>query len=850
MEYNQQKSDFIGRAEIFSICSYHLEENIGIVLKGLPGAGISALGKKLALKFVGGDSNRYFIQKSKYRSEDDIFNSFDNFFNKNFNDDSLNKMLAYWKSPQTEGFKRPTSRRNKPYYPTGAEKTKAITGHIIGLLRKYGIVICYDDFHNASDTSPLRDLLNTFVMYEGGNPQKAKFRFIIVGRRKVQDFDLPQCDVPMLPKNALGQIVAQQVSWDDRWNDEVYRKFGRHIHLWKILAWQLRSKREVPENITDILNDPLIKQEAKKCWKEVWKFINNEEQQTLHKLAQHPEKYRVSAKLLNELLEKGLIIAQEVEDSTHYLPCEAFHQIIAHSNSANVFPPNATEHKPMPKYDKQKIQELLEGFDIQALRSFCLTTPEFEAVYGKLGRETGKDVVKRIITHADNTYAFETLLEWAKEKNPRRYNKVYASYIIGAGAETTPSEEKPSSSSKPSPTPSPAAKKTPTFKLQLTRLDEQNFTVRVIEGPRGGGEPIESKLPYSPAGLTAILKALYYPKYDPKKFTDSERKTLTELKLLYKTHFSSERYKQIGKTLYRALMPGEAHTALQVALNSDDAVSLELRFDPNAVELAQYPWELICDKNGQFLLLRSRVQLTRYISYNEKLPEFNVAHPWRLLYIKSRPTNLKPLDSQEESKIRQALTRLEKEKSIILEDLPNATYASLLDRLEEKEKPIHILHFDGHGVFARRCPHCEVMNYPHHSECQNEDCQGSLEGIEAYGFLAFEKKDTQSVTWIKSEKFGSLLSQQKIRLTVLSACRSGSVGGKELFNGTSPSLIQAGVPAVLSTQLPISVEGAGEFMYGFYKNLFFETLPEAVNDGRLRLQNEEWFIPTLYLRSK
>ncbi len=44
-------------------------------------------------------------------------------------------------------------------------------------------------------------------------------------------------------------------------------------------------------------------------------------------------------------------------------------------------------------------------------------------------------------------------------------------------------------------------------------------------------------------------------------------------------------------------------------------------------------------------------------------------------------------------------------------------------------------------------------------ELNSPDMYVDSTGIEAYGFLAFEKKDTQSVTWIKSEKFGSLWVQ-------------------------------------------------------------------------------------------
>ena len=82
--------------------------------------------------------------------------------------------------------------------------------------------------------------------------------------------------------------------------------------------------------------------------------------------------------------------------------------------------------------------------------------------------------------------------------------------------------------------------------------------------------------------------------------------------------------------------------------------------------------------------------------------------------------------------------------------------------------------------------------------------------------------------------------------------QSGTVRGNSLFNGLGPTLIQAGVPAVVATQLPISPEAAREFAKGFYHALaHYKSLATAVNAGRRRLFNtNEWFIPVLYLRSQ
>jgi hypothetical protein len=389
------------------------------------------------------------------------------------------------------------------------------------------------------------------------------------------------------------------------------------------------------------------------------------------------------------------------------------------------------------------------------------------------------------------------------------------------------------------------------FKLQLIQRDGLEFEVRALDTPMG--EPqVVSRLPHTTEELVAVLKALRASKYTADDFTPAQRGVLERLGLLHEGHFISDLPERVGRALYDALMVGEVNNAFQMALNQarpiKGVVALQLRFDQDAVGLAEYPWELLYHQ--QALLLGGVVELTRYISYPQAVTPLPVSPPLRLLYIQSRPTDLSWLDRDERVVVRQALAQLEEENLMQVDELTRPTYEGLLDHLEGQ--PVHILHFDGHGVFARQCPECKAMNYPHYTHCQaGHGCRQSLAGTEAYGYLAFEDEKTQQVKWIRSSIIGSLLSKSSVRLAVLSACRSGSVGGDVLFSGTAPALIQAGVPAVVSTQLPISVEAAAKFVRGFYRALArFESLPAAVNAGRLRILEREWFIPTLYLRSQ
>lgn len=393
------------------------------------------------------------------------------------------------------------------------------------------------------------------------------------------------------------------------------------------------------------------------------------------------------------------------------------------------------------------------------------------------------------------------------------------------------------------------------FKLQLSMRDSASFEVRALE--TDFGEPhLSSELPYRDEELTVILKALGLPKYDPDSFSPEQRQLLDSLKLLQHGQFIQGLHGRIGEILFKVLIEGKEEKdmyaafkgALNLARKTDGSVALQLRFDEDAVELARYPWELLYDDRP--LLPSGEVELTRYITYSEGARSLPMSPPLQLLYIRSRPTDETALPNElEQNAVQQAVDPLVEKGHLTMHVMPQPTWDTVLDHLEEHD--VHVLHFDGHGVFARRCPECEKMNYPRASSCAFRSCGQDISHIRPYGFLAFED-GTRHVDWISQEQLAALLHKRSLRLVVLSACWSSAIGGETLFAGVAPALIQSGIPAVVATQLPITVDAASKFFKGFYRALArFEPLPAAVNDGRLRIRKEhERFIPTLYLRSR
>ncbi len=277
-----------------------------------------------------------------------------------------------------------------------------------------------------------------------------------------------------------------------------------------------------------------------------------------------------------------------------------------------------------------------------------------------------------------------------------------------------------------------------------------------------------------------------------------------------------------------------------------ETIALQLRFDQDSVDLARYPWELLHD-GRRHLLSGGLVELTRYIAYPEAVTTLPVAPPWRLLYIEARPQNLAKLpDETERLAVWNGLQSLAQSGKLVLDRLDPPTYDSLLDQTSFTD--YHIIHFDGHGVFARRCPDCDTMHYPHLTICQS--CDRPLGDVAPLGYLAFEDDD-EEVDYVSTSDMENLLLNTEVRLVLLSACQSAVVRGDSLFGGLAPGLIRAGVPAVVAMQFSVPVKAAVSFATSFYKALAKgETVSRAVARGRRRLfRAKTWFMPTLYLRS-
>jgi mRNA-degrading endonuclease RelE of RelBE toxin-antitoxin system len=398
------------------------------------------------------------------------------------------------------------------------------------------------------------------------------------------------------------------------------------------------------------------------------------------------------------------------------------------------------------------------------------------------------------------------------------------------------------------------------FKLEISEPDDQAFTVRPLDTPEGQVAGGASQLPYDDITLSAVLKVLEYRKYDPKLFTTAQTEALLKLGLLSE---KDEHYylkpllqarEEIGKALFDRLLPGDSAGALRRAfLAADDenkAVALQLRIPEKADQFGRYPWELLHD-GARHYAGSGIAEITRYITYGERARDLAIKSlPGRLLFISPHPTDLSELSSEERTKVWDALKPAESSGRLEFDELQPPTRRELIERLGDGA--YHIIHFDGHGVFARRCPDCDKLDYPYVTACKK--CGRPLHDVIPLGYLAFEDGEGKA-DFVRSQLVENLiLGASDVRLVFLSACQSSLVQGESLFSGLGPALIRGGVPAVVAMQFSMPVRDAADFAGKFYKALVEgRTLTRAVAQARRLLFNlnaDTWYVPTLYLRTK
>lgn len=392
----------------------------------------------------------------------------------------------------------------------------------------------------------------------------------------------------------------------------------------------------------------------------------------------------------------------------------------------------------------------------------------------------------------------------------------------------------------------------PALKLQLTSMKENSFKVVVFDQPNRQPHAV-SQLPFWSDDLAAVMKLLELGGYQSDIFSPVQTTALERLGLLQDSRLVDRWCERIGDRLFKALVPAEGgvRTAFANVFYTDrKGRELQILFDEDATDLACQPWEMIHD--GFPRKPRTSIDVVRYIASERMAQPLQVPQDsCHILYVTARPRGYTQ-PAHDRDAIKNSIASSAPRPRFAFHELVGHTHEALKRRLlDTSPPPVHVLHFDGHGTFARLCPRCGTLNHPHQLACANENCHSSLGNTSARGYLLFED-DNGNADFIDTTQFVEGIQRSEVRLVVLSSCHSARVRGADLLlAGVGPGLILAGVPAVVAMQFSISDQDAITFNREFYTALAQgDSLPNAVFRARTMLKEPARWSPVLYLRSK
>ena len=259
------------------------------------------------------------------------------------------------------------------------------------------------------------------------------------------------------------------------------------------------------------------------------------------------------------------------------------------------------------------------------------------------------------------------------------------------------------------------------LELYLTPLLEAGrFRILVSQSiPQIDGSA-DSHLPFWENGKdwrTTIIKTLESNSFSSEDFPDSEEQEW----MIHNGILSSDRrsfhpayLETIGKALYESLIPASSSlreafkAALREAERDNQDLHLRLKFPTESASrarLADYPWELI-HNDSHFLQHRS-IQISRYIAHEVSSPILPTHDKIHVLLISSRAVDLEKglyrLPENEGQAILSGISNAQKEGLISFDQLKHPTRKRLSTYLTDCTSAPQILHFDGHGLFGKKC---------------------------------------------------------------------------------------------------------------------------------------------------
>ncbi len=261
-----------------------------------------------------------------------------------------------------------------------------------------------------------------------------------------------------------------------------------------------------------------------------------------------------------------------------------------------------------------------------------------------------------------------------------------------------------------------------------------------------------------------------------------------------------------------------------------------------ATLLLGLPWELLHDGDGYLFQGAKPTRVRRRLPNTKVLDVPVVAPPIRILLVTARPEDEACGYIDHRASALPLVDAMESLPGLVLQVLNPPTLPSLraeLDRARGENKPYHVVHFDGHGVYDRSV---------------------------GLGGLCFElpedsnKLEQRRHATIFTSELGPLLRDHRIPLVFLEACQTAKA--EQASESVASELLKTGVVSVIAMSHSVLIETAQRFVSAFYQALAGgKRVGDAMLAGQRQLKDdtfrghifgagelrlEDWFVPVLF----
>lgn len=337
-----------------------------------------------------------------------------------------------------------------------------------------------------------------------------------------------------------------------------------------------------------------------------------------------------------------------------------------------------------------------------------------------------------------------------------------------------------------------------------------------------------------------------------------------------------QRMSEIGDKLFREIFQGSDDARDLWAALRPHLSDTRIEVTTGIAEATAIPWELIRDPRTKTPLVLSAVAFVRGQpgAVAALAPREHEATEVRILLVICRPKAGEDVPFR--SVAGRLVTRLNEaaRETLDLDVLRPPTFERLAEVLrlaKEQGRPYHVVHFDGHGVYA------DPETLANAGETVNA-LQFKTGSTGRCGFVMFENpKSKTNAEFVDGFKLGKLLTDNGVPLLVLNACQSAFAeapaepapptsaarGEIEAYGSLAQAVMDGGAAGVVAMRYAVYVVTAAQFVAELYAALARgRALGEAVAAARKNLADKperqiayearplhDWSVPVVWERA-